>query len=81
MNQTLVEVHSLHLQLLGIEGRILGDLTSLFDVQWDLIHPQCSVQEFCSVTAQGGKIVHAGDYVKLSLPFDEVCFIYLFIIL
>ena len=79
MNQTLVEVYTLHLQLLCIEGRTLGDLTSLFGVQWDPIHPRYPVQEFRSIIAQDGKIVHAGDFVKLSLPFHDVRFICLFI--
>ena len=34
---------------------------------------------FRSIIAQDGKVVHAGDFVKLSLPFHDVRFIYLFI--
>ena len=41
-------------------------------------YPRCPLQEFASVIAQDGKIIHAGDYVKLSRPFHEVCSIYLF---
>ena len=63
---------SLHLQLLGIEGNL--EILHHYSVcGWDPIHLRCPVQEFCCVNDQD-----AGDYVKQSLPFHEVCFIYLF---
>ena len=63
----MVEHRTVHLQLLGFEEKL--EILSLFDVQWDPIHPRCPVLEFRSVIGQDGKIVHAGDDVELSLLF------------
>ena len=58
-----------------------GSLTSLFGVQWDPIHPRCPCMNYFSILSNYTAELLDRGYVKLSLPFHEVCFIYLFIYL
>lgn len=72
MKHTFVQVSTLELQLPGAVGRTLSTLQLPFEVHLDPVHMEDLIQEFHGVIAQDGELVHRGNFVQLSAPYQMV---------